>query len=52
MVWGDPRNRSVVDGLRQESEGLIVPRKPGNAGGGKGPWFGVCLDETRSRGLA
>ena len=23
----------------QESEGLIVLLKPGNAGGGKGPWF-------------
>ena len=39
-------------GLRQESEGLGVPLKPGNAGGGKEPWFGVCLDETRGGGLA
>ena len=46
------RNRPIGAGLWQESEGLIVPRKPGNAGGGKGPWFGVCLDETRGGGLA
>ena len=24
---------------RRVSEGLIVPEKPGNAGGGKEPWF-------------
>lgn len=22
-------------------EGPVVPRKPGNAGGGKGPWFRI-----------
>ena len=27
-------------GVGRESEGLIVPLKPGNAGGGKGPCFG------------
>ena len=32
---------------RQASEGLIVPRKPDNAGGGKEPWFGVRLNEPR-----
>ena len=26
----------------QGSEGLIVLLKPGNAGGGKGPWFGYA----------
>lgn len=31
----------------QESEGLIVPLKPGNAGGGKEPWFRVRRDEPR-----
>jgi hypothetical protein len=36
----------------QESEGLIVPSKLGNAGGGKEPWFGVRPDEPRRGGLA
>jgi len=42
-------NRLVGGGRRQESEEPIVPRKPGNAGGGKGLWFEVRLDETRVR---
>ena len=37
---------------RQASEGPIVPAKLGNASGGKGPWFGVRLDEPRGGGLA
>ena len=37
---------------RQASEGLIVPLKPSNAGGGKGPWFGVRPDEPRTGRLA
>lgn len=37
---------------REESEGLIVPLKPGNAGGGKEPWFGARHKEPRGRGLA
>ena len=37
----------------QESEGLIVLLKPGNAGGGKGPWFGyACRTSERRRRLA
>jgi hypothetical protein len=34
------------------SEGLTVLMKPGNAGGGKEPWFEVRLDELRRGGLA
>lgn len=34
-------------GPRWASEGLIVPMKPGNAGGGKEPWFWVLRTETR-----
>jgi len=34
------------------SEGFTVLRKPGNAGGGKEPWFEVRLDELRRGGLA
>ena len=46
------RNGSSWNRPRQKSEGLVVPTKPGNAGGGKEPWFGVRLDEPRSGGLA
>jgi hypothetical protein len=46
------RNRATSGGLPQESEEPIVPMKPGNAGGGKGLWFGVCLDENRAGRLA
>ena len=37
---------------RQKSEEPIVAMKPGNAGGAKGLWFGVRLDEIDERGLA
>src|SRR3989304_2104674 len=37
---------------RQASEGLIGPMNPGNAGGGKEPWFGGRCDERRTGGLA
>ena len=40
-------NRPVEDGPRWASEGPIVPRKPGNAGRGKGPWFWVLRTEPR-----
>src|SRR5437867_8360561 len=40
-------NGSMGARRRQESEEPIVPRKPGNAGGGKGLWFGVRGDEPR-----
>src|SRR5258708_20353890 len=33
--------------VQQESQGPRRPTKPGNAGGGKGPWFGVRSDERR-----
>ena len=46
------RNGSTRRRPRQKSEGLVVPVKPVNAGGGKEPWFGVRLDEPRSGGLA
>ena len=34
-----PDAREGQAGPRGESERPIVPSKPGNAGGGKGPWF-------------
>ncbi len=48
---GGPQRR---EGRRraQKSEGFIVPLKPGNAGGGKGPRFRALLKETREEGLA
>jgi len=36
----------------RESERSILPGKPGNAGGGKGPHFRVLLRQTRTRRLA
>src|SRR6266852_7696851 len=35
---GDRRG-SLNAGSHRESERLVVPMKPGNAGRGKGPWF-------------
>src|SRR5258708_29737595 len=36
---GQPDAREGQAGRRGETEGFVVPRKPGNAGGGKGPQF-------------
>src|SRR6266478_5847512 len=49
---GRPGTDSIGRRARQTSEGLIRPRNPGNAGGGKEPWFGVRLKEQRRGGLA
>jgi hypothetical protein len=43
------KERSVGSERWQESEEPIVPTRPGNAGGGKGLWFEMRLDETRVR---
>jgi hypothetical protein len=43
---------SAEDRLWQKSEEPIVVRKPGNAGGAKGLWFGMCHNELNERGLA
>ena len=34
-----------------ESERPIVPSRPGNAGGGKGPHFGSAGEVAQSRGI-
>ena len=34
-----------------ESERLIVPSKPGNAGGGKGPWFKRSVESRDRKGI-
>ena len=46
-AWGEDRTRTEGKGrgARQESEGLIVPMKRGNARGGKEPWFSVLREE-------
>ncbi len=31
------------------ADGSVVPMKPGNAGGGKGPWFKAAQEVTRAR---
>jgi len=49
---GHPANDTAEGRARQASEGLIVPLKPGNAGGGKEPWFGVRSNEPRRGRLA
>jgi len=46
------RERPMAAGPSQESEGLIVPTRPVNAGGGKEPWFGVRPDELTGGRLA
>jgi hypothetical protein len=59
---GDPGRRGVAPfapssgwGRPWESEGSTVPLGPTgqhNPWGGKGPWFGVCLDGPRGGRLA
>ena len=38
---GQPEAREGQAGRDGVAEGLVVPMKPGNAGGGKRPWFKV-----------
>src|SRR5262245_50833607 len=47
-----PAARESQAGPRGKSERSIVPRKPGNAGGGKGPHFRVNVRRGDSRRLA
>ena len=44
---GRPGNGSIGRRAPQASEGLTVPLKPDNTGGGKEPWFGVRWKELR-----
>ena len=46
-----PDAREGQAGLPGESERSIVPGKPGNAGGGKGPHFGYAVEVTKSLGI-
>ncbi len=42
-----PRNATIGWRSDRESERPIVPRRPGNAGGGKGPHFRVLSEEDK-----
>jgi hypothetical protein len=43
-----PRIREDQRGPGQVAEGRVVPPKPGNAGGGKAPWFGSNDERGKS----
>jgi hypothetical protein len=45
-----PRERQT--GLCRVAERPVVPVKPGNAGGGKGPWFRISVVTVRAGRLA
>ena len=47
-----PDAREGQAGPWGESERPIVPSKPGNAGGGKGPWFQVNVHVATAGRLA
>ena len=52
MIVGDqPEAREGQAGFGGVAEGLVVPLKPGNAGGGKGPWFKATPAAARARRL-
>jgi len=40
----------LASGRRRVAEGLVVPMKPGNSGGGKGPWFQGADEAAREGG--
>ena len=44
-----PETREGQTGFGGVAEGLVVPMKPGNAGGGKGPWFKATREVARAR---
>jgi hypothetical protein len=50
--WGcvpQPDAREGQAGPSRVADRLVVPRKPGNAGGGKGPDFGSVLEVVKSQ---
>jgi hypothetical protein len=52
VLAGQAANGPAEGRVGQASEGPIVLTKPSNAGGGKGPWFGVRANEPRRGRLA
>jgi hypothetical protein len=49
---GQPPTREGGSGPLGVAERPVVARKPGNAGGAKGPWFRVSVVEVGARRLA
>jgi hypothetical protein len=53
--WDDgiPNRTPARDrpGRRGVADRFVVPSKPGNAGGGKGPDFGYAVEATNSLGI-
>lgn len=47
----EPDAREGQAGPDEESERPVVPMKPGNAGGGKGPWFKLNVRSGESPGI-
>ena len=52
QVRGRSPQHSFGEWRDRKSEGLVVPQKPGNAGGGKEPYFWNAFDQVEDRGLA
>jgi len=51
VVEDQPATREGQAGFGGVAEGLVVPLKPGNAGGGKGPWFKATHAAAKVRRL-
>ena len=49
--WRQLETREGQTGFGEVSEGSVVRMKPGNAGGGKGPWFKATQEAARARKL-
>jgi len=48
-VWRQLETREGQTGFGGVAEGSVLPMKPGNAGGGKGPWFKATQEAARAR---
>jgi len=52
VKFHQPATREGQAGPYGMAERLVVPKKPGNAGGGKGPQFKANVKGARARRLA
>src|ERR1035441_10395790 len=50
-VQDQPATRESQAGLFGAAERLVVPMKPGNAGGGKGPWLEINARSDKDGGI-
>jgi len=48
---GQPETREGQIGRDGVAERFVVPGKPGNAGGGKGPWFETGVESGEGQGI-